>query len=124
MLDTYTIQHKPQALLNVFFAFSGSIVSSIAISCIINGIVTLHTINMAVISGALQISIIGGFIATPYVALLVGAFAGIVTSLLSTFVYRKINNTNIRDSKGLIVIYLINCMLCSYFICPIIIKAY
>ena len=28
------------------------------------------------------------------------------------------------DSKGIIVIYLINCIFCSYFICPIIIKAY
>lgn len=79
---------------------------------------------MSVISGVIQISIIGGFIQTPYVSILVGAFAGIVTGILSHFVQNKINSTQIRDSKGIIVIYLINCILCSYFICPIIIKAY
>lgn len=98
--------------------------SSIAISCILDGVITLHNVNMSVIAGALQISIIGGFIKTPYVALLVGAFAGIVTALASSFIHSKINNTKIRDSKGVFVIYFINCFLCSYFICPIIIKAY
>ncbi len=47
---------------------------------------------MSVISGVIQISIIGAFIQTPYVALLVGAFAGIVTGLLSHFVHSRINN--------------------------------
>lgn len=98
--------------------------SSIAISCILDGVITLHNVNMSVIAGALQISIIGGFIKTPYVSLLIGAFAGIVTALASSYIHSKINNTKVRDSKGVFVIYLINCFLCSYFICPIVIKAY
>lgn len=124
VLDTYTIQDKTYALLNIYFAFSGSIVSSIAISCIVNGVVTFHHINMSILSGVLQISIIGGFIKTPYVSLLVGAFAGIVTSLLSSFVHWKMNRNKETDAKGVIVVYLVNCLLCTYFICPIIIKAY
>lgn len=124
VLDTYTQQSRLQSLLNIFFAFSGSIVSSIAISCILDGVITLHNVNMSVIAGALQISIIGGFIKTPYVSILVGAFAGIVTALASSFIHSKLNHTKIRDSKGVFVIYFINCLLCSYFICPIIIKAY
>lgn len=79
---------------------------------------------MSVLSGAIQISIIGGFIQTPYVSLLVGVFAGIVTGLLSHFVHNRINRTEFVDSKGVIVIYLFNCFFCSYFICPIIIRAY
>lgn len=79
---------------------------------------------MSILSGVLQISIIGGFIKTPYVSILVGAFAGIITSLLSNFVHSKLNNTKIKDAKGVFVIYFINCFLCTYFICPIIIKAY
>jgi ammonia channel protein AmtB len=124
VLDSYTLQSKEYALLNIYFAFSGSIVSSIAISCIIDGVITFHTVNLGIISGVIQISIIGGFIRTPFVSLLVGAFAGIVTSLLLHFVQRRINNTQFRDIKGVIVIYLINSFLCSYFISPIIIKAY
>lgn len=124
LLDTYTNQDKSYALLNIYFAFSGSIVSSIAISCIIGGVITFHQINMSILSGVIQISIIGGFIQTPYVSLLVGAFAGIVTGILSHFVQNKINGKQFRDAKGVIVIYLINCILCSYFVCPIIIKAY
>ena len=124
VLDTYTRQNKSYALLNIYFAFSGSIVSSIAISCILNGFITFHNINMSILSGVLQISIIGGFIKTPYVSILVGAFAGIITSLLSNFVHSKLNNTKIKDAKGVFVIYFINCFLCTYFICPIIIKAY
>ena len=124
VLDTYTSQSKSLALLNIYFAFSGSIVSSIAISCIIAGVVTFHNVNMSIISGVIQISIIGGFIKTPYVSLLVGAFAGILTSLLSHFIHRKINNTKFTDAKGIFVIYFINSFLCAYFVCPIIIKAY
>lgn len=124
VLDTYTNTNKVHALLNIYFAFSGSIVSSIAISCILGETITFHHINMTIISGVLQISIIGGFIRTPYVAILVGAFSGIVTSLLSCYLQPKINKSKIIDAKGIIVVYLINCILCSYFICPIIIKAY
>jgi len=92
VLDTYIVLDKSLALLNIYFAFSSSIVSSIAISCIISGYITFHQINMSVISGVIQISIIGAFIQTPYVALLVGAFAGIITGLLSHFVHSRINN--------------------------------
>lgn len=79
---------------------------------------------MSIISGVLQISIIGGFIRTPYVAILVGAFAGIVSSLLYHFLHPRINKSKIIDAKGIISLYLINCLLCSFLICPIIIKAY
>lgn len=124
LLDTYTNTNKSYALLNIFFAFSGSIVSSIAVTCIIGEAISFHHINMTIISGVLQISIIGGFIRTPYVSILVGAFAGIVTSLLSHYLQPKINQTKIIDAKGIFVVYFINCLLCSYFISPIIIKAY
>lgn len=87
LLDTYTAGDKSLALLNIYFAFSGSIVTSIAISCILAGVVTFHHINMTIIAGVVQISIIGTFIQTPYVSLLVGAFAGAVTSVLSHFLF-------------------------------------
>lgn len=91
VLDTYAIGSYLNALLNIYFAFCASIITSIAISCILGGVVTFHQINMAVISGALQVSIIGTFIETPYVSMLVGVLAGAVTSLFSYYLHSKIN---------------------------------
>lgn len=124
VLDTYTTGNKGYALLNIYFAFSTSIVTSVAVCLIISGIVTLQMVNMAFISGAIQISIIATFIRTPYVAMLVGALAGVVTSLLFIFWFNKVNRDYFRDSKGLLFVYLINVLLCAFFVSPIIIKAY
>ena len=124
VLDTYTIGSKPNALLNIYFAFSTSIISSVAVSLIVGGVVTLEIINLAFLSGAIQISIIGTFILTPYVAMLVGVFSGVITSLLFLFYFDKLNRGYFRDSKGLIFVYLVNVLFCSFFVSPIIIKAY
>lgn len=124
VLDSYVVGSYLNALLNIYFAFSASILTSVAISCILGGVVTFHQINMSAISGVLQISIIGTFIKTAYISMLVGVSGGAITGLLSHYVQRKINATKIQDSKGIIVVYLVNCLICSYFICPIIIKGY
>lgn len=124
VLDTYVGGPKANALLNIYFSFSASIISSVAISCIFKGVVTFHHINMSIISGAIQISIIATFIKTPYVAMLAGVLGGILTSILSLYFLNKINNKYFRDSKGLIVIYLVNVLVCSFFVCPIVLKAY
>lgn len=91
VLDSYALGSYLNALLNIYFAFCASIITSIAISCILGGVVTFHQINMSVISGALQVSIIGTFIQTPYVAMLVGVLAGAVTGLFSFYLHTKIN---------------------------------
>lgn len=124
MLDSYTLGPRPNALLNIYFALSGSIVSSVAVSCIFTGIVTLYSINMAILSGVIQISIIATFIKTPYVAMLAGVLGGILTTVLSLYLLSRINSTYFRDSKGLIVLYLVNVIVCSFFLSPIVIKAY
>lgn len=85
LLDTYANGDKFFGLFNIYFAFSGSIVTSAAVSCILAGIVTFKNINMTIISGVIQISIIGTFVTNPSVALLVGAFAGAMTSILTHF---------------------------------------
>lgn len=95
-----------------------------AVSLIVGGVITLQVINLAFISGAIQISIIATFIQTPYVAMLVGVLSGVVTSILFLFFFEKLNRNYFRDSKGLIFVYLVNVLLCSFFVCPIIIKAY
>jgi hypothetical protein len=111
-------------LLNIYFGFSGSIVSSIAVACLLGGTITFHHINMTIISGALQVSILGDFIHNPFVSILAGFVGGVITSLLSHFAHQKLNSTQFNDSKGLITVYFVNCFICSYVICPIIISGY
>lgn len=79
---------------------------------------------MAILSGVIQISIIATFIKTPYVAMLAGVLGGILTTVLSLYLLSRINSTYFRDSKGLIVLYLVNVIVCSFFLSPIVIKAY
>jgi uncharacterized membrane protein len=83
VLDTYRIGNNLTGLLNIYFAFSGCIVTGIAISSILDGVIRFHHVNMTVIAGVVQVSIIGTFIQTPYVSLLVGALAGGVTAIFS-----------------------------------------
>lgn len=110
--------------MNLYFAFSGCIVTGIAVSSILDGVIRFHHVNMTVIAGVVQVSIIGTFIKTPYVSLLVGALAGLVTAIFSHLFWERQYKKYIRDSKSIILIYFVNCMLGSYFVCPIIIKAY
>jgi hypothetical protein len=87
----YFSDGKLFGLLNIYFAFSGSIVSSIAVACFLGGTVTFHHINMSIISGALQVSILGNYIHHPFVALVTGVVGGVVSSILSHFAHQKLN---------------------------------
>lgn len=75
---------------------------------------------MSMISGVMEISILGAYLNTPFASIVIGAFAGIVTTLLGHFLHKnKINEGKIIDANGIFVVYFVNTFLCSFFVTPI-----
>ena len=120
---TYDQAKKDNALFNIFIASSASLLSSMAMSCILTGKIGLKAVSSSILSACIYISIIAVFIEYPYIAMIVGSVAGVVTTIL-LFTHEKINFGNHSfDPKGFLPIVFASCVLGSFIVTLIVTSA-
>ena len=119
-----TAGSKNLGYLNIYFAFSSTILGTYASAATTRKIVNLDDIKFGIFSGVLQIGVVGNLIYDPFVSIVVGFSCGIITNLFYNSFGRKIKNKNFPEINVIVFIFLFNSILGAFLIAPILIKAY
>lgn len=105
-------------------AFSSNILTCMAMSAIFRGKINVNFVNYGILAGFIYVAILATFIASPFVALIVGTISGVLTSIMILFHEGIDYRENAFDPKGFLPVVLGSCVLASYMGVPLIITAY
>ncbi len=110
--------------LNIYFAFSGSILGAFSMAATTKTIIHVEAIKYSVFAGIIHIGIIGNFIIDHFVAILIGFTSGSFSNLFFNVFYSKLKNKNFLEANAIIFVFLFSSILGAFLIAPVIIQAY
>ena len=94
MLDSRISQKKIVGPLNIYFAFSSSIIGSLGMAATTKKLINVDDIKFSVFGGIIQIGIIGNFIIDPFISTIVGLISGLFSNLFFNIFFYKLKNKN------------------------------
>ena len=110
--------------MNIYFAFSSTILSSLCISAITKKIVHFEDLKVSVFSGVVLVGVIGNFIIDPFISLVAGLLGGIVTTSLCIYSRAYFQKKNLAEMNIMFYIYFLNSLFGAFLLSPAVIAAY
>ena len=110
--------------MNIYFAFSSTILSSLCISAITKKIIHFEDIKVSVFSGVVLVGVVGNFIIDPFISLAAGLLGGIVTASLCICSRAYFQKKEFAEINVMLYIYFLNSFLGVFLLGPIVIAVY